>query len=358
MHDLYEGEMQLVVKMFFNHLIQHDIITIEGIENRIDSFKYGFLDQRNAPKHFCFQKVNLNLKASQMHCLMKNFPFIFVYLLHLIETKKRTIVHKAWPAIEYMLKIDQIVSSHVINEKDILNLENITKEFLTFVKEKFCFKLTPKFHYLTHYPNTIRAMGPLVDLQMMRGDAKHQPLTQYAERTRNYVNICKSLSEKHQEVLAAKWTKCTYVDKIETSKKKLKVFATKDTIINELKDYSQLIRNHFEKDLNRVLLINRVIFNSFTYQKDLFIISSDEIHQIIAVLKLEDSFVFLITKFNVVKFFKFANCFQIQKSEETSLIEFDSLVCKRTYEGKMLNNEIQIIADNLDMIPIYEKYIK
>lgn len=357
MHDLYEGVMQLVLKMFFAHLIEHDIITEKEIEQKINSFEYGLLDRRNAPKNFFFKKPNLNQNASQMHCLMRNFPFIFVYLLHQIDQVKKSVVHKAWPAIEYVLKINQIVSSKVIKEMDIINLEEFTKEFLTFVKKKFRFELTPKFHFLTHYSNTIRAMGPLIDLQMMRGDAKHQPLTQYAKRTRNYINICKSLSEKHQEVLAAKWTKCTYVDQIEMSKKFFKVLEKKDTLINVLKDYSHLIFNNFKKDINCVILINFVIINTFTYRKDFFIVFSDEIYQINAVLKHNDSFVFLVTKFNAVKFYKFANCFQIQKSDETTLIKFDSLVCKRTYEAKMLNNDIQIIADNLDMVPIYKKCI-
>lgn len=105
------------------------------------------------------------------------------------------------------------------------------------------------------------------------------------------------------------------------------------------------------------MLINFVNINSFVYRKDLFIFYSDEIHQINAVLKHNDSFIFLVTKFKAVKFYKFANCFQIRKSEETLLIKFDSLVCKRTYEAKMLNNEIRIIADNLDLVPIYEKCI-
>lgn len=32
------------------------------------------------------------------------------------------------------------------------------------------------------------------------------------------------------------------------------------------------------------------------------------------------------------------------------------LVCSRTFEAKLLNNKTQIIAENLDMVPIYNKY--
>lgn len=283
-----------------------------------------------------------------MHCLMRHVPFIFAYLLQNNERANRLIVHKAWPIIEYMLKIDQIICSAVINEKDLTDLETFTDVFLTKIKQICERGLFPKLHYLTHYPNTIRIMGSIKSSQMMRGDAKHQPFTQYAKRCRNYMNICKTLSEKHQEVLAAKCSnKNTYSDNIKSSKKMYNA----DGIKNQL-----LVFDYF-KDINRVMMLNCVTINSSTFAKGLFLIYSNEMHQINAVLKYEDSFIFLCTTFTTVKFYKFANCFEIEKSPKTLLIAFDKLDTKRTYEAKPLNNKIHIIADNLDMIPIYEKCI-
>lgn len=210
---------------------------------------------------------------------------------------------------------------------------------------------------MTHYANTIRVMGPLIDLQMMRGDAKHQPITQYAKRCRNYQNISKTLSVKHQEVLAAKWSGQTFTDKIEISKKKYNVVAKIGTLMKEVENHSKLIYDYFEEDINYVMLLKFVITNSINFRKGLFINFMNEMHQIDAVMKHKDSFIFLCTKYSTVKFYKFANCFEIKKSKEILLIKFNDLVCKRTYEGKSLNNRIQIFADNLDMIPIYEKFI-
>lgn len=65
----------------------------------------------------------------------------------------------------------------------------------------------------------------------------------------------------------------------------------------------------------------------------------------------------MCTKFRVEKFFKFGNCFQITETTETLCINYEKLVCKRTYEARPLNGHIQIIADNVDMIPIYEEHI-
>lgn len=210
---------------FFRHVIENEIITESVLEEKINSYNYGLLERKNTPSKLCLKKKNLNQNASQMHCLMKHTPYIFVHLLQEKDTSKRTVVHKAWFVIEYMLKIDQIISSNVITEIDLINLEMFTDEFLKYVK-KFR-KLIPKLLFMTHYANTIRVVGPVIDLQMMRGDAKHQPFTQYAKRCRNYKNISKTLAEKHQQVLAAKWSGNTFNDKIDISKKKYKVVEKK-----------------------------------------------------------------------------------------------------------------------------------
>lgn len=84
-------------------------------------------------------------------------------------------------------------------------------------------------------------------------------------------------------------------------------------------------------------------------------IVSDKIFQIEAILDCDNSFSFLCTNFHAIKFNKFANSIEIRKSSEVSLVNLSDLKCKRSYEKKFLNGKIQIIADNLDMLPIYEK---
>lgn len=355
MHDIYEGAMPFVLRIFLKRLIEKDIITEKQLEEKINSFDYGRLESKNLPSKLCLKKRNLNQNASQMHCLMTNIPFILIDLLQQNNQLKRSFVHNNWPAIEYMLKIDQIISSPEVEEKDLINLEKFTHEFLTFVKIKFETKFIPKLHFITHYANTVRIMGPLINLQMMRGDAKHQTFTQYAKRCKNYRNISKTLAEKHQEVLAAKWKKNTFSDTIERSKRMFKIVGEKGELIRGIENHSKLFHSTFKKDINRVSLINFVTINSFMLRKGLFIISGNKMHQIDAVLTLDNIFILLCTKYDTVKFYKFANCFEIKSTTQSSLIEYDTLVCKRSYEAKYINNQTQIIAENVGMIPIYEE---
>ena len=60
------------------------------------------------------------------------------------------------------------------------------------------FRLTPKFHYLLHYPDQTRRHGPLGSLWSMRYEAKHQTLKQSMTCSRNRKNICKSISTRYQ----------------------------------------------------------------------------------------------------------------------------------------------------------------
>lgn len=355
MHDMYEGAMPFILGRLFKLFSSHDIIGIDDIAEKILSFDYGLLERRNIPSPVFVAKKNLNQNASQMHCLMKHIPFILVDLLKIKDIKKKKIVHGAWKVVEYLLKIDQIVSSTVIGEKDLINLENYIEVFLNNIRNTFESNFIPKLHFFTHYPNTIRAMGPMIKLQMMRGDGKHQTFTRYAKRTNNFINICKTLTEKHQAEISSNLRSNSFNDKIDTSKKSAKLSAKED--LSEIKNNKKLFSEHFN-DLDKVSIKGHLIVNSFYFKKGLFVIYSDHIYQIEDVLEYEGSFNFLCTKFTAVKFHKFGNCIQVKKSSEISkLIRFNELQCPRSYEAKILNGQTQIIADNLDIFSTYEKLL-
>lgn len=355
MHDIYEGAMPFILKHFFESVINEGIIDEMEIQRRIKSFDYGKLEKKNTPSILFVKKSNLNQNASQMHCLFKHMPFIFGYLLITENNLHKRYVNKVWSIIEYMLKINQITSSTVIKENDLNNLVQFVEKCLADIKACFDVKFIPKLHFLTHYADTVRKMGPLVHMQMMRGDAKHQPMVQYAKRSKNYTNICSTLAEKHQEILASKWNRnTTYVDNIQISKKKLQVVDKNGILQKEFEKYSLFLisrigAEHFPEVIRR----NFMIYNSFYFKKGLFVMYCDAMHRIEAILEYDNSKILLCTKFDTVKFYPFANSFEVKESTGESFIEFENLLCKRSFESKMLFNRTHIIADNLDMFPVY-----
>lgn len=110
-----------------------------------------------------------------------------------------------------MLQIIEIVSSEHIIESDLKHLEfeieRHTKFILSIQKDLF-----PIHHILLHYSRVVRTMGPAIFTSSMRLEAKHQELKATAQKTKNFINLNKTIAEKHQ--LSMFLTKNKYCDEI------------------------------------------------------------------------------------------------------------------------------------------------
>lgn len=58
--------------------------------------------------------------------------------------------------------------------------------------------LTPKQHFLTHYPRSLRFLGPLNQYTSMRFEGKHKTFKKFANLSCNFQNIAKTLAVKYQ----------------------------------------------------------------------------------------------------------------------------------------------------------------
>jgi hypothetical protein len=63
-------------------------------------------------------------------------------------------------------------------------------------------RLIPKHHFVEHYPQLIKAFGPLVSLWTMRFEAKHSFFKKIVRQTNCLLNILKSMAKKHQYMIA------------------------------------------------------------------------------------------------------------------------------------------------------------
>lgn len=59
-------------------------------------------------------------------------------------------------------------------------------------------KLRPKHHYLTHYPHLMKQFGPLIRFWTMRFESKHSYFKNVIRHTRNFKNVPKTCTERHQ----------------------------------------------------------------------------------------------------------------------------------------------------------------
>uniref|UniRef100_A0A1X7TV16 Uncharacterized protein n=1 Tax=Amphimedon queenslandica TaxID=400682 RepID=A0A1X7TV16_AMPQE len=85
-----------------------------------------------------------------------------------------------------------------IPKKNLDNLDLISEHHSNFMTLYPQQSVTPKMHYMVHMPRLIKCYGPLSQLWTMRFEAKHQYFKKLTQRTLNYINLPKTLSERHQ----------------------------------------------------------------------------------------------------------------------------------------------------------------
>lgn len=97
------------------------------------------------------------------------------------------------------------VCSPALAREHILIMSDIIEEFHE--RYRNCFPeedLKPKFHYTLHYPKLTQMFGPLVHLQTLRFEGKHNYFKELVFRTKNRKKLYKSLAERHQ------YDQCTF----------------------------------------------------------------------------------------------------------------------------------------------------
>lgn len=90
----------------------------------------------------------------------------------------------------------------VIDNVMLKELKYCVSEHLKLLKQLFDAKLIPKHHFMLHYANIIRMVGPLIHMSMFRFDAKHTQLKKVVRNTNNFRNMNKTIAIKHQQSLA------------------------------------------------------------------------------------------------------------------------------------------------------------
>jgi hypothetical protein len=106
-------------------------------------------------------------------------------------------------------KINEFVQADSMNLADINNFEDLLVSYFELRKQcaeqDYSFqRITPKFHFMEHYPSQMRKFGPLNASWTARAEAKHRVFVNFAESAKNFVNLPKTLAVKHQKLLASR----------------------------------------------------------------------------------------------------------------------------------------------------------
>ena len=98
-----------------------------------------------------------------------------------------------------MREVTDLVLSPTVTKSSLSYLEGLIFQFLTHYVSLFGSRaITPKHHYMIHYPRLIGMHGPLRHLWCMRFEAKHQYFKSVISSLGNYVNVTATMATRHQ----------------------------------------------------------------------------------------------------------------------------------------------------------------
>lgn len=339
MHDILEGLISFTLLEVFEYCTNRNIATIDQIESLVECFNFGELDKCAKPSKIKLDKKNLGQSASQSYCLFKSIPFILF--------KLKEFLHDIWEPVGTLLQILTIITSHSITECDVERLESLVQKHLDSFIKIFGKHLKPKQHLLLHYARVIRSMGPIVFFWVMRMESKHQFFKRIAQRTKNFINLKKTMALQHQENMAIDGP--SFSNEIIVSKK-----TTLFGCCNEHDKYKHLI-DRVGMISDNTIVVNSVEIDGVKYKAGYIVENRKTLCLIEYVVKYENRFWLLCShSYNIEKYDSFLNSFLIRKIEDLSIFDLNESENLSVSEVKYLQTDCYIVVENLNLYNLYK----
>lgn len=337
MHDCLEGTIIYNLHDFFKILIEKKILTADEIQRRVRDFNYSPSFRKDKPSLINLDKHNLNQNASQLYCLFMNLPFIF--------SDVKESFGKYYEPVMYLQKCLRIIFSKEITENDLKDLENFIHLHLSSVIEVYGRTLTAKHHFLLHYPDVIRKMGPVIHFWSMRIEAKHKFFTDTMRKKKNFKNPTKTMASHHQ------YSMCKaphIVNEIKVSNKSSQFSNTM-----QFEKYEGLIKSSLGEDVSSIRVHKFAKYNSIEYREGSLIITENKINEIVHILTKNSKIVFICEPQNVLKSDDFLNSFILEKEIDNAFVlDFASIEKKVVYDKIYHDENFHVIVSTLDLCKV------
>lgn len=196
MHDVPEGVGIYTMSKVLEGLISTEKISLQIVNNRIESFPLNEKEKSNRPKPIFYsvgkkggQKIKIRQSASKMLCLIRYFGLM---IGDLVSAKNRY-----WKLYLVLREIVGIMTSPKLDRGQIQNLTELIKQHNRQYLHLFE-KLKPKMHFLLHYPTIMLMFGPVVHFSAMKFERKNRELKEYATATTSNINLPLTITILHQ----------------------------------------------------------------------------------------------------------------------------------------------------------------
>ena len=299
MHIILEGigktEMKrlLIVLMY-----EKKYFTLDCLNQRIQHHAYSEVEKKDKPELIEKKSLERNAVLPQTAAAMKNlivnFPFIIGDLIPYGDEHWQTFILLLQILLLSVTPVTSVNTADVL--ESLIALHN--RRFVNLYGED---AITPKFHYLVHFPDQLRLFGALHNHMCLRFESKNGFFKM--QRWFNFRNIPKSLSYFHQRWMCMQMTQ-TSGQRSETYLYSGDEVACGSTIsVDSIPGFADFLHNEYLHDdiPSRVLCSPRVVINGIEYRRGAALL-----------LKLEDDVEFVIVKMILVcDQKKYAHCFHV-----------------------------------------------
>eukprot|EP00794_Sanderia_malayensis_P008428 gene8428-9329_t len=157
MHDILEGACKFDMALLLGDFIKRKIVSLEYLNNAVDSFNYRYPDARNKPsaiEQSHLMVANIRQNATQMWCFMIYLP---MWIGHLVPAED-----EMWTLFCLFREIMDLCFCPEVSLEQTYYLESLVSEHNElFMKLAPNSHLKPKFHFMTDYGEALRRNGPL-----------------------------------------------------------------------------------------------------------------------------------------------------------------------------------------------------
>lgn len=341
MHDLLEGVCNYDMShILYQFIIIDKVITLESFNAKIQYFDYGF-ELKNKPpplKNDDIKNKRIHMSASEMLCFCRYFGII---IGNVIPQN-----NKYWQFFLLLREIISIVTSFKINKYHIGYLKQLIKRHHTAYLSLFpnC-SLSPKHHFMIHWPEIILKSGPPVLLWSMRYESKHKELKSSANVIASRVNISKSLAIKTQLKLCNRFLLNEGFD-IELSSSSSFTYATLEDLVDFDEYEKNLLRQKsFTYSLTKVSSVS--IFGTIYKEKNVILVSMENDLPQFGIIKrilinTEKNIFFIYKKIKTHKFYKHFYAFEVEcptRDENSNIVAHDDLSYINPVLLSLINNK-------------------
>lgn len=170
MHDLFEGACHIILTEILNNFIRvRKLFTLSDFNYRLRQHNFGPLGANKNIASITTDMIKnrqLQTSASEMLTLFCHFPYI---VGDLVEPDL-----PEWQIYLMLREIISIVLEKVIHKDTHILLKTLITEHHELFQTIFKKRLSPKLHFMIHYPRIMKSIGPLCYVSSMRFESFHR----------------------------------------------------------------------------------------------------------------------------------------------------------------------------------------